>query len=475
MTDQDLISELLQIPEESQTIEFKRISGKKVVAKIIESIVAMANAEGGTIVLGIDDPEKTPRNAERIWGIEEDKDNFDAIGHELQRIIPPLSGIWPPLIIKDNSKDKAIALIRVPKATDSFCEIEKQVFVRLEKSNKKLSPQEIVKLSYAKGFQKADRELVDNIDLELLATDQYRKWKESRGITESSIKDVLVKTGLARKDENVIKPTRAAVLLFAEYPSDLMESKAIVRIMRFEGNTIRYLDKPNMIGTPKNISGPVAEVIKNAQDYTLSILQTGIRLSSGFVSTYQVPPRAIKEAITNAVIHRDYSIKRDIEVRIFEDRVEIESPGLFPFNITARNIGFVRAEGYRNDLIVKHLREFPAAPNFDLNEGVVAMRNEMNREGLYPPLFLTYPYLQDAVRVILLNEKAPSEWEKVKNYLESNSYVTNEIARKVTGIVQNYHMSRLLSKWVDQGLLVKSGKLKSSKYKLRDSEEVKLT
>ncbi len=474
MADQELIKVILQIPEESQTIEFKRLGGKKVVGKIIESIVAMANAEGGTIILGVEDPEKDIDESKRILGIEENKENFDSISHELQRIIPPLAGIWPPLLIKDEKSCNTIALIKVPKVVDAFCEIEKQVFLRLEKSNKKLSPQEIVKLSYAKGFQKADRELVDDVSLSLLDTQEYKSWKEKRGIKEESIEKVLLKTGLAREDGGSIKPTRASILLFAEYPSDLMETKAIVRIIRFEGNTIKYGEKPNMIGTPRNIAGPISTVIKEAQEYTLSILQAGIKLSSGFLSTYEIPPRAVKEAITNAVIHRDYSIKRDIEVRIFEDRLEIESPGLLPFNITARNIGFVRAEGYRNDLIVKHLREFPEAPNLDMNEGVVAMRNEMKSEGLYPPLFWTYPNLQDAVRVILLNEKAPSEWEKVRDYLEKNNYVTNEIARQVTGIVQNYQMSRLLSKWVDQGLLIKVGKFKSTKYKLRDSDEVKI-
>lgn len=109
---------------------------------------------------------------------------------------------------------------------------------------------------------------------------------------------------------------------------------------------------------------------------------------TGFVNKYIIPERAIKESITNAIIHRDYFIKRDIEVKIFEDRVEIENPGLFPYNITPTNIGRVRSDGFRNDLIVKHLREFPLPPNLDQNEGVRAMRSEMKTQNLYPPIFL---------------------------------------------------------------------------------------
>ena len=61
-------------------------------------------------------------------------------------------------------------------------------------------------------------------------------------------------------------------------------------------------------------------------------------MPTGFTTRYRIPERAVKEAITNAIIHRDYYIKRDIEIRIFEDRLEVESPGLLPYNITSRNI-----------------------------------------------------------------------------------------------------------------------------------------
>jgi hypothetical protein len=68
--------------------------------------------------------------------------------------------------------------------------------------------------------------------------------------------------------------------------------------------------------------------------------------------------------------------------------------------------------------MVKHLREFPDPPNLDQNEGVRAMRQTMKAASKYPPIFLTYPRIQDAVRVILLNEKAPSEWDKVCDYFK---------------------------------------------------------
>ena len=349
--------------------------------------------------------------------------------------------------------------------------------VRLEKGNKLLTPQEVVKFAYVKGFQKAERELVD-VDFKLLDTDEFRGWKSSRGINNEDIRTILEKTGLARwKDEDgKLLPTRAAVLLFAEFPNDLLDTKCAVRILQYTGAAETIKDVPNLVGTPKTIHGPIVRQIADAHEYVLKLLKSGIRVPSGFVTQYQLPERSVKESITNAVIHRDYYTKRDIEIKVFEDRIEVESPGLFPYNITPTNIGYVRADGYRNDLLVKHLREFPAPPNLDQNEGVRAMRSEMKKQNLYPPIFWTYPHLQDAVRVILLNEKTPSEWEKMEHYFRKEKYVTNEQARKITGVVQRDRMARMLKKWVERGLLVQiippSGYLKGTKYRRPDAVEL---
>lgn len=175
-------------------------------------------------------------------------------------------------------------------------------------------------------------------------------------------------------------------------------------------------------------------------------------------------------------IHRDYFLKRDIEVKIFEDRIEIENPGLLPFNITPNNIGKVRADGYRNDLLVKILREYPNRPNLDQNEGVRAMRAEMKAQNLYPPIFITYPHLRESVRVVLINEVVATEWQKVSDYLEKNKYISNAEARKITGTEQRDKMTQIFKKWVEQGLLVqmkpKSGYVKETKYRLPNSNEI---
>ena len=471
------IQTILSIPSETRTIEFKRLGGSRNdgVDRVLQSIVAMANTDGGTIVLGVDDPEKTTlKGSNRIFGIEENIALYDELGRSVRKIYPPISSIWPPELIETEDK-KRIGLLFIPKVGDGFRHIENRVYVRLEKGNKLLSPQEILHLAYVKGFSRADKELVE-VDFSLLQTSFYELWRKKRGLIGDTIEVILEKTGLAKRNENAkLLPTRAAVLLFAEFPNDILDSKCSVRVFQYEGNLETVKETLNLVGTPHNINGPIAKQITDAHDYVLSLLRTGMRVSSGFITTYSIPERAVKEAITNAIIHRDYHTKKDIEVKIFEDRIEVESPGLLPFNIPPSNIGIERAHEYRYDLLVKHLREFPDPPNLDQNEGVKAMRETMKTASLYPPIFWTYPRLQDAVRVILLNEEAPTEWDKVSDYLIKNKYIANSQAREILHTENTVKVSKRFNRWVKQGLLTKitprTGAKRNVRYRLPTADE----
>jgi len=102
------------------------------------------------------------------------------------------------------------------------------------------------------------------------------------------------------------------------------------------------------------------------------------------------------------------------------------------------------------------------------------MRVEMDRNKLYPPIFFTYPNLQDAVRVVLFNTIRATEWDKVSFYLtHKEKYITNEKVRKIIKNPDTSKVSRILRKWVEQGLLIKidTGAKKTIKYRLPIDEE----
>ncbi len=85
--------------------------------------------------------------------------------------------------------------------------------------------------------------------------------------------------------------------------------------------------------------------------------------------------------------------------------------------------------------------------------------------------------MDDLVKLILLNEKQPDAWEKVKHHLTSHNHITNSEARKITGIVQTHTMSRLFKQWLDQSLLSKTeqeSSKKHTKYKLPNNPDLEL-
>lgn len=174
---------------------------------------------------------------------------------------------------------------------------------------------------------------------------------------------------------------------------------------------------------------------------------------SGFKTRYRFPERVIKEAITNAVVHRDYRLNRDIHIRIFDDRVEVESPGRLPGNLTPATVDKAGSMP-RNSLLARHLREFPNPPNVDAGEGVPMMFAQMAQANLYEPLYREQ--LDAAVPTLLvtfLNEERPPLWVQVSDWIDRNGPLANGKLREISGL-DTLAASKQLRQWVAQGVLV---------------------
>jgi len=192
---------------------------------------------------------------------------------------------------------------------------------------------------------------------------------------------------------------------------------------------------------------------------------------AAFSPSVLIPEWAFQEAITNAVIHRNYFIQDDIQVRFFDDRIEIESPGTYPGHITVSNI---RSERFaRNPLILRTLNRFQTAPNLDIGEGVDRMFKIMRERNLYEPLYFPPSIRPNSVLLILFNLQRIEYWDTVSKYLDKHYRITNSEARRITGIKDTLKMSRLLKSWVDKGLLQKVGeKAKKVVYYIKPGQEM---
>lgn len=449
MEDNQSIIDKLISWDETMFFETKRVSGK-MVRKALETIVAFANTEGGLLVLGMEDYSKA-KGSDRLIGIQENLEAVDELRQKVQhRITPAINDItWTSLRCSlSNGNPGEIIVINVSKSSKVHSIIEDGTWKRLDKGNREMTASEINDLCFSRGVISAEGELVD-IPFELLYTDSWKSYCEHRGISSGDIKDRMFRIGLARKKNDAILPVRAAVLCFSEDPSGILSSKASVRVFHYAGTRIEHGAVPNLLKPPKTITGPLIKQIADAYAYVINEIAKGLTLAkSGFETVHRYPTRVIREAITNAVIHRDYHINRDVHIRIFDSRIEVESPGLFPGNITAETIEYAGSCS-RNPLIVNCLREFPEPPNIDAGEGVRMMFATMRAEGLYPPFYFVR---KDSVVVLLLNEERPPVWEQVGGWIERNGYITNRQLCTIASI-DTLKASKMLKKWVEMEML----------------------
>lgn len=451
-----LVAKLLASPE-SRSLDFKRVSGK-MIHEALETICAFANTEGGALALGVEDPAKAQGLA-RFFGLQENPEAVD----ELQRKVrtqfnPPIDGIRflrLACTLRDGTAGH-LALLQVRRSEHVHSIVDDGTWTRLDASNRQLLAQEVTDLSYQRGVRSAESEAVP-VPLELLQTAAWRRFVLGRGLKTGDFADQLCRIGLAEKAGDAVLPRRAAVLLFADEPSGLLAAqgtRADIRLFVFDGKAKQPGATPNYRKKPLTIRGPIVEQIDEAVMKVLRELEEGITLaSSGFKTRHVYPERVVKEAIVNAVVHRDYRLNRDIFIRLFDDRIEVESPGVFPGTITPATIHKAGSKA-RNPLLALNLREFAEPPNIDGGEGVPMMFSEMAAARLYPPQYrqTTDAHLE-SVTVTLLNLERPTAWDVVSHWIDTQGSIANADLRRIAA-VDTLKASKMLAAWVGQGLLV---------------------
>lgn len=447
--------------DETRHFEVKRVSKGIELSRCLQSISAFANTEGGLLVLGLED-FKRAQGADRLYGIEENESVVDELRKQLPaRITPPIGGeLGPapefhriPCTLRDGRPGHLMA-IEVRPSRDLHSIAEGGTWVRLDKGNRQLSAKEITERRYRLGAASVLDQPVD-VEADLLDTVWWQDYRNQRGLTRPQA-EALRSIGLAKKVDVDWRINRLAVLLFAEFPSELLGEKCAIRLFHYQGEAINHShgSTTNLLRKPRTIGGPAIRQIQDALKAVEDELASGVQVSPmGFEVIQRYPRRAVQEAITNAVIHRDYSIPADIQIRLFSDRIEVESPGGLPHRLRPQDLGKVRSHP-RNISLVNHLREFPVPPNQDAGEGVLMMQNLMHRADLYPPLYRVLSSAgRESVEVTLLNGARPSVWDQVSDYLDKHGEVGNADVRKILGTDNTLGVSRQLKSWVDDRLL----------------------
>jgi ATP-dependent DNA helicase RecG len=184
---------------------------------------------------------------------------------------------------------------------------------------------------------------------------------------------------------------------------------------------------------------------------TKEIIENEKVLGETGLEDLQYPDKALHEIVTNAVLHRDYSLASDIHIRIFDNRVEILSPGSLPGHVTEANI--LNEQFARNGNLVRLINKFPNAPNKDVGEGLNTEFTEISELRLKKPVIRE---LDNGVLAIISHEPLASPEKIVMDYLETHFEIHNSTARELTGIKSPDSMKSVFYKLRDSGLLEKN-------------------
>ena len=240
----------------------------------------------------------------------------------------------------------------------------------------------------------------------------------------------------------------AGVLLYDECPQATLPKQSAIKIMRYhtdeEEGSRDTLDK----GFPITIEGDLYSLIHEAVNKTKEIVEEIGVVGKQDTEIKEYPEITLHEIITNAVLHRDYSVKKDIQIRVFTNRIEIESPGKLPGHITLDNI--LQEQCARNPKIVRLIAKFPEPPNKDIGEGLNTAFKAMTQMQLKEP---NIKETNSSVIVVIKHERLADAETIVWEYLNVHDCINNETARALTGITDANKMKRVFYRLRDQGRL----------------------
>jgi ATP-dependent DNA helicase RecG len=161
------------------------------------------------------------------------------------------------------------------------------------------------------------------------------------------------------------RPTVAAVLLYADEPQALLP-KTGIKIYRYK--TAGQGSRDTLTENPITIEGHAYKVIFEAVRELIEIVEGISIMGPEGLEKASYPKESIHEILTNAVLHRDYSLNDEIHLRVFDNRIEVQSPGTLPAHVTVKNILDERFS--RNPRIVRLINKYRNPPNKDVGEGL---------------------------------------------------------------------------------------------------------
>lgn len=438
---------------ESETLEFKESFDKE----SVETVSAFANTKGGTILVGVSDRGK-PKGIQPGKGTVEGWTNRISQSTD-PRVIPEIEAC--------RIDDKHVVAIHIKEFPLKPVSVKGKCFRRVGKSNRLMTSREIAAMHYQSTDTSWDKLPARDATLEDIDPDKVKKFISKanetgrRKIAEyEKPLQVLEKIELIRDG----KPTWAAFLLFRKEEKRFF-TQTVIHCGRFKEETIVIDDRM--------IEGTLIEQIEEAMDFirkniNVKFVMTG-RPERDQVWDY--PLDAVREALINAVCHRDYTIPSNAEVRIYDDELTIWNPGGLPLGLTIEDLYKSHRSILRNKGIGAVFYDMGLIEQW--GSGIDKMRGLCKKAELPAPMFeelqngfqVTFRkdvYTEDYLRNLGLNDRQI----KAVMYVKEHEKISNKEYRDIAGLSDEG--ARLdLNDLVEKEILLLRGKGRSSHYILR--------
>jgi len=321
---------------ESESVEFKPSLSQ--IRDIVESVSAFSTTKGGRIEIGKDDNGM-------ITGVAIGKRTVENLANDIkQNTDPP---VFPSIRVEKRG-EKDVIVIEISESETKPVLAYGRAFKRVGKTNHKLGYEEIRKLAMQSSKFYWDEQICEGATLNDIDDEKVksylRKARSERNLDvdpENPIKESLKRLSLLTEKGL----TNAAVLMFGREPQKFF-IQARIRCARFKGkNAVDFIDT-------KLIDGNIVDQVDAAERFVLSHIKKAAKIvMMKREEVWEYPPAALREAIVNAVCHRDYESPGNVKIAVFDDGIEITSPGSLPEPLTPEMLKTDHDSIPRNKLI----------------------------------------------------------------------------------------------------------------------------
>ena len=386
--------------------------------KCYDTISAFANKDGGIIIFGIN--ENNNFKEQDVYNV-----------NDLQKQITSLctTSLEPKirpefLVLTYNGKKLlAVKINELPqKKKPCYYKnvgIHKGSYIRIGDSDEHMTDYEIYNLQSYTDDIKEDLRPIKRAEFEDLNQDKIQQYLEKikdkkPNLSKFSDEKILKLNGIIENSTGKIHPTLAGMMVFGEYPQGYLPQLFIACVV-VPGRKLGDVGELGQrFDDNERVEGTIEEMLDKSLAFVRRNIGTMVIIDDDGKRTDipHYPMKALREAIANALIHRDYSINTEgsyIYLRIFDDRIEILNPGGLYGNNRIENLGTDNILDVRNNTIIRLLEETTDIVE-NRHTGIATMRDEMKKMNLPEPEFEN---LRGTFKVTFRKEKSD---ETVKNF-----------------------------------------------------------